>query len=151
MSALSHYFAYGSNMNPLRVAERGLKILNPIGAVLSGYRLVFNKKSKGSATTGHANIEYDPESEVEGVLYELNSNEEILKMDPFENAPVNYGRDMISLQTSGGAQWAWTYFANPALKEEGLLPEREYLEHLLKGKPYISNGYYKYLENHEVR
>lgn len=150
MLELNHYFAYGSNMNPLRVADRGLRISETVGAVLGGYRLVFNKRSKGSPTTGHANIEYAPACKVEGVLYELDSCEEILKMDPFENAPVNYGREVVSLKANGGIQWAWTYFANPALKEDGLLPEREYLDHLLSGKPYISIAYYDYLENIKV-
>ena len=150
MLELNHYFAYGSNMDSARVAERGLKTLVAVGAVLDGYRLAFNKKSKGPPTTGHANIEYAPGSKVEGVLYELDSGEEILKMDPFENAPVNYGREAVSLETDAGIQWAWTYFANPALKEDGLLPEREYLDHLLEGKPYISISYYDYLENIKV-
>ena len=137
-------------MNPLRVEERGLLTAKPMGAVLRGYRLAFNKKSKGSSITGHANIEYDPASNVEGVLYKLNSSEEILKMDPFENAPVNYGREAVRLETDLGDRWAWTYFANPALKQDGLLPEREYLEHLLEGKSYLSDSYYNNLERYEV-
>ncbi len=147
---VDHYFAYGSNMNPLRVAERGLKSAKPMSALLRFYRLVFNKRSKGSRTTGHANIEYDPVSNVEGVLYKLDSSEEILKMDPFENAPVNYSREAVRLETECGVRWAWTYFANPALKQDGLLPEREYLDHLLKGKSYLSISYYNNLERHEV-
>ena len=150
MAGLIYYFAFGSNMNPERVVERGLKVKNQVGAVLYGYRLEFNKRNQRSLLTGHANIEYAPARMVEGVLYELSSELEILKMDPFEKAPINYGREAVSLRTDVGPCWAWTYFANPALKGNGLLPERSYMAHLLKGKPYISQDYFSYLENHEV-
>ena len=121
-----------------------------MGATLSGFRMLFNKRSIGTPGIGHANIEYDKHSVVEGVLYELASPEEILKMDPFERAPVNYGRDMVIIETPEGKRWAWTYFANKALLGEKLLPESAYLDHLLKGKPYLSESYYNYLESTEV-
>ena len=112
--------------------------------------MLFNKRSTGIPGVGHANIAYDKKGVVEGVLYELASPEEILKMDPFERAPVNYGRDMVSLETAKGDRWAWTYFANEALLQENLLPERDYLSHLLKGKPYLSDSYFHYLDQIKV-
>ena len=71
-------------MNPERVADRGLFTRGETGATLRGFRILFNKRSTGIPGVGHANIEYDKKSVVEGVLYELASPEEILKMDPFE-------------------------------------------------------------------
>ena len=150
MTVIHFYFAYGSNMNPERVAERGLVTRDKMGATLSGYKMLFNKCSTGIPGVGHANIEYDKQGVVEGVLYELVSSEEILKMDPFERAPVNYGRDRVCLETAGGPRWAWTYFANAALLQDDLLPERAYLDHLLKGKPYLSDSYFNFLERCEV-
>ena len=150
MTVIHFYFAYGSNMNPERVAERGLVTRDKMGATLSGYKMLFNKRSTGIPGVGHANIEYDKQGVVEGVLYELVSSEEILKMDPFERAPVNYGRDRVCLETAGGPRWAWAYFANAALLQDDLLPERAYLDHLLKGKPYLSDSYFNFLERCEV-
>ena len=150
MTSGHFYFAYGSNMNPERVADRGLFTRGETGATLRGFRMLFNKRSTGIPGIGHANIEYDKKGVVEGVLYELASPEEILKMDPFERAPVNYGRDMVSLETAEGDRWAWTYFANEALLQENLLPERDYLDHLLKGKRYLSDSYHDYLDQIEV-
>ena len=57
MAGLIYYFAFGSNMNPERVVERGLKVKNQVGAVLHGYRLEFNKRNQRSLLTGHANVE----------------------------------------------------------------------------------------------
>lgn len=157
-------------MNPARVAERGLLTDSVMAGSLSGYTLCFNKGGRHlggdrgghTANVGHANIEPTsassssatlscdgrssarinaPEGLVEGVLYRLSYPEEILKMDPFERAPWNYGRDVVSVATNEGDIWAWTYFANPAVKQDGLSPSREYLDHLLAGQAYLSAPY----------
>ncbi len=133
--AVRHYFAYGSNMNPARVADRGLSVLGAQAGVLKGFRLLFNKMSRDHNGVGHANIEFDRHSVVEGVLYELAHADEILKMDPFERAPWNYGREVVAIRQGQNTTWAWTYFANPAVKIAGLRPPRAYMAHLLAGEP----------------
>ena len=95
-----HYFAYGSNMNPARVRERGLEVTAYCGASLEGVRLVFDKVSRRHPNFAHANIVYAPGERVEGVLYRLASAAEILKMDPFERAPWNYGRDAVLVRVT---------------------------------------------------
>ncbi|MFU8817687.1 MAG: gamma-glutamylcyclotransferase family protein [Pseudomonadales bacterium] len=140
------YFAYGSNMNALRVRERGLAVAHIESASLPGFRLLFDKHSAPHEGAGHANIAYAPGSVVEGVLYWLADVDEIVKMDRFERAPVNYGRDVVQVQTGTGAVACWTYFANPAVRRAGLRPPRSYLNHLLLGKPYLSAGYFAALQ-----
>jgi gamma-glutamylcyclotransferase (GGCT)/AIG2-like uncharacterized protein YtfP len=143
MSAMreERYFAYGSNMNPERVRQRGLLFTRVEGARLRGYALGFGKQSRDHAGSGHAHIERAPDDIVEGVLYLLAGPEEIWKMDPFERAPINYSRDAIVVETSSGHVAAWTYFANPAVMAPNLFPRRDYLAHLLEGRPYLSRGY----------
>ena len=173
-----HYFAYGSNMNPARVRERGLQVAACCGASLEGMRLVFDKVSRQHPNVAHANIVYAPGERVEGVLYRLASAAEILKMDPFERAPWNYGRDVVLVRASrqlscaegvssaaasvatakagGGGDCpeglvpAWTYFANQAARREGLKPPAEYLAHLLAGRDYLSADYFAWLRRIEV-
>ncbi len=135
------YFAYGSNMNPVRVADRGLVIVEATGGSLSGYRLKFNKQSRDHEGIGHANVVYAPGTVVEGVVYELADVHEIHKMDPYESAPVNYGRDVVPIETAQGQVWCWTYFANKAVVREGLRPSQAYLEHLLAGRDHLSSDY----------
>ena len=139
----NHYFAYGSNMNPARVSDRGLSIQKATGARLEGYQLVFDKHSKHHQGSGHANIRWSPGHVVEGVIYTLASVSEIEKMDRFEAAPINYSRDMVRVDIGGCPVWTWTYFANPAVLKPGLLPTQAYLDHLLAGKPYLSDAYWK--------
>jgi hypothetical protein len=133
-------------MNLRRVRDRGLEVVHVEAASLPGHRLLFDKHSPLHEGAGHANIAYEPGSTVEGVLYWLATVDEIVKMDRFEAAPVNYGRDVIQVQTASGPQACWTYFANPAVRRPGLRPPRSYLNHLLAGEPYLSPGYFAVLQ-----
>ena len=145
-----HYFAYGSNMNPHRVADRGLAVTGALGGRLDGFELRFNKVAKAHPGQSHANIMARRGSSVEGVVYQLDSHREILKMDVFEHAPWNYGRDVVAVVTPSGSIWAWTYFANPAVLGEGLSPSQAYLDHLLAGQAYLSTEYFAALKQHPV-
>ncbi len=146
---IARYFAYGSNMNPARVRERGIIFGAVVGARLAGYMLAFDKSSSRHPDVGHANIVFDPAAVVEGVLYELDGPAEIQKMDRFESAPVNYSRDIVEVVTQHGVQSTWTYFANPAVLVAGLKPPRSSLDHLLAGREYLSPAYYEALAGWE--
>lgn len=140
------YFAYGSNMNSARMAERGLNIVRAISGQLAGYRLCFNKLARHNPAESRANIQYAPLQRVEGVLYQLESHREIAKLDPFEGAPRYYGRERYTIETSEGVIPAWVYVANPAVIGEGVLPPKWYVEHLLAGKEYLSDDYFSALK-----
>ena len=157
---VARYFAYGSNMNPARVRERGIRFHRATGAWIDGYALAFDKVSRRHDRLGHANLVVAPGERVEGVLYWLEGAGEIEKMDRFESAPVNYSREIVQVRVRGPVPTeastaalepesfesrgvvTWTYFANPAVRRHGLLPPRSYLEHLLAGRPYLSTEYY---------
>ncbi len=145
-----HYFAYGSNMNADRVQERGLPVVGASAASLPGLELRFDKISRQHPQCAHANIVYAPGSLVEGVLYELDAPEAIRVMDRFEHAPVNYGRDVVVVESGGRRIAAWTYFANHHARRAGLRPPADYLAHLLAGKPFLSESYHSWLAAHPV-
>jgi len=139
------YFAYGSNMNPQRVASRGLTFDTVRGGVLRGYRLTFDKQSSDHPRSGHANLTVDPQSHVEGVLYRLRDPNEIALMDRFERTPINYRREIVEVEADAEVILSWTYFANPGVIRGNLRPEREYLAHLLAGRAYLSGSYHAFL------
>lgn len=143
------YFAYGSNMNPARVRERGLQFEALAGASLRGYRLAFNKASNLHPGVGHANLQLAPGEYVEGVLYWLAGAAEIVKMDHFERTPINYSREIVQVEVEQQLVNTWTYFANPAVRRSGLKPPRTYLDHLLAGRDYLSEPYYQALARQE--
>jgi len=140
------YFAYGSNMNRSRMNGRGLDILGMSSAWIDGYSLKFNKRSQQDPNLGCANITYDSSARIEGVLYELKSESEIAKLDPFEGTPRRYSREVFQLATHQGSQSAWVYIANPAVIDNQLKPATWYLDHLLQGRDYITEDYWKNLK-----
>ena len=157
---VARYFAYGSNMNPDRVRERGIVFEHAAAAALEGFTLVFDKTSRAHAGLGHANVVPARGKTVEGVLYWLATGDEIGKMDRFESTPVNYSREVVHVRVAHqhlpsdhppapGVEHSlvttWTYFANPAVRQPDLRPPRSYLNHLLAGRPFLSEDYYEML------
>ncbi|MBS7660753.1 gamma-glutamylcyclotransferase [Pseudomonas lalucatii] len=139
------YFAYGSNMNPARMQARGLCVREAMAGSLPGFALCFNKRAVDRPGCAYANIRHQRGAVVEGVLYRLAELGEIAKLDPFEGTPIYYSRERLAILTVHGVQPAWVYIANPAFREEGLLPARDYLEHLLAGRQYLSEPYWSLL------
>ena len=138
---MPRYFAYGSNMNPARMAGRELQVIRAVAGYLDGFELCFNKRSRYGKNEARANIGYARHGRVEGVLYELADNSEIAKLDPHEGTPHYYSRERYLINTEQGALPAWVYVANPAVVAEGILPPRWYLKHLLAGEEYLTPQY----------
>lgn len=140
------YFAYGSNMNPARMQARGLRVSEVMPGRLIGYALCFNKRAMDRAPgRAYANIRYQRDGVVEGVLYRLAELDEIAKLDPFEGTPIYYSRERLAIVTAQGVQPAWVYIANPAFRQDGLLPSADYLAHLLQGREFLSEAYWSAL------
>ncbi len=148
-----HYFAYGSNMNPARMRARGLHFSTAEAAVLANFRLRFNKQSHCRPEVSYANIEPALGSRVEGVLYALEDSDAIGKMDHFEGTPVRYSRERLRIHTPGrgaaASEVAWVYLANPAYINNQLMPEQNYLAHLLAGEAFLSAEYLAWLHEHD--
>jgi len=128
----AYYFAYGSNMNPERMLRRGARFKGYRRGVLKNYELRFNKlRLNGSAA---ANAVFKPGARLEGVLYELeNPAEAIEALDRAEGYPSHYDRKILPVETPEGKLVdAVVYLAQPWVVKEGLVPEREYFEHLLR-------------------
>ena len=123
-------------MDKKRMIERGVKIINMLPAKLEHYKLKFNKVSKQGAV---ANIEYNKDSIVEGILYAVESLE---LLDKYEGYPKHYNRILLKINNVD----AYVYLANNEYIQEGLLPNQDYLNHLLEGKDFLSEEYYNKLK-----
>lgn len=135
------YFAYGSNMNPARVAARIGATRRVLPGVLHDHELRFDKVSK-VAGIAHANVAPVPGARVEGALFRLENPEQIRHMDPFEGYPHEYDRHRLPVVTAEGAFEAWVYIAAPGMTAPSLKPAREYLAHLLAGQAFHSTEYH---------
>ena len=142
-----YYFAYGSNMDTNRVEERGLGYTEVVGGCLNGFKLRFNKRSRLKPVSGRANLQQCSKSSACGVLYKLQDPSDVVVMDSFEHAPVDYRRLIVEVHTAHQPVAAWTYFATPRATDNSLKPQRSYLNHLLAGRDFLPNEYVAMLEN----
>lgn len=139
-----NYFAYGSNMNPARMQERGMEIFSMHIGRLHNFKLKFNKQALTN-NTGYANIEIAKKSFVEGVLYRVNKRD-IKKLDFFEGFPFHYKRYLVNIELYPNYFIkAIVYIAVQSWIRQGLKPSKEYLQHLLKAKKYLTRDYYHYI------
>jgi len=115
------YFAFGSNLHTPQMSERcpGSRVLQP--GVLKGYRLAFSGYS-GRWEGGVATIVTDPSCEVQGLLYDLNEEDQ-RNLDRFEGFPTVYDRLQVSVEErDGNLHSAMTYqkrnsdIATPSLR-----------------------------------
>lgn len=146
---LSWYFAYGSNMNALRLFEERLKpegvgAGDRIAGRLDGWRLAFNKQGRVPGT-GAGNIVPAPGEVVHGTLNLLPAKGfEVL--DRYEGvAGGHYERRVLPVlrgDTSATVE-AITYVA--LLVADGLRPTRDYLGHLLAGRDLLPADYFRRL------
>lgn len=145
------YFAYGSNMNPARLADQRLKEravqMGPrIGGRLDGWRLAFNKVARVPDGAAAANIVEAPGEVVHGTLNQM-PEAGLAVLDLWEGvAGGHYARRTVPVARAdtGETVEAVTYIA---LKVgEGLRPTREYLGHLLAGKDLLPAAYWEKLK-----
>jgi gamma-glutamylcyclotransferase (GGCT)/AIG2-like uncharacterized protein YtfP len=121
------YFAYGSNMDEGQMRERcpGARLVS--SATLNDYRLdftIFSPKRK----CGCADVVSAPGHKVYGLVYSI-SEEELVRLDGYENVPVAYKRNIAEVTlVTGKAQNAFIYevvdkqpFMSPSKGYIGLL------------------------------
>ncbi len=126
------------------IHQKGVTFKSRVHAILSGYRLIFNKSS-GKPGQGFANIVATDEGLVEGVLYEI-GGVDLEKLDQKEGYPDHYNRFLLSVTPEvGESEKAWVYVAQPSKVQAGLKPTKEYLGHLIAGCDLLSQTYCKKL------
>lgn len=145
---MKYYFAYGSNMNSLRIKNRKFVYSKRLKAKLFNYKLIFNAinfKLKGAA---FANIMPSANSIVEGIVY-LTNEKSLKELDKFEiSGKCDYHRKELEVETDEGKLLCVVYVTDKIAIN--LKPTKEYLSHLLKGKEFLSKGYYEKLKKIET-
>ena len=136
------YFAYGSNLHPLRLAERVPSSRLVGTTILPAHALRFHKRSRdGSAK---CDVVPDPGAVVHGALFELEARDDAM----LAAAEEGYERVAIQVDTPGGAREAFTFRARPERIAADLVPYRWYRELVVIGARYhrFPSGYVARLE-----
>ena len=146
------YFAYGSNCNPAIMAKKGVEFTSRSPGTLRGYRLRFNKKAFREQLPdgiGFANIHADPVGTVEGLVYEI-VDHHLSRLDESERYPEHYTRISVAIETESGLEECQAYHAQLDKTADGLVPSRNYLNHILAGKDFLSRQYYEAIDQSQT-
>lgn len=132
MSGTLKYFAYGSNLHPLRLVQRTPSCRLLGAASLPGYRLAFNKR--GADASGKCNIVRPPQGRhgVHGALYLI----EACDKPALDCAEGGYRVQSCLVQAGGQAHEAFTYVARQESLEKGLAPYHWYHALVMAGARY---------------
>lgn len=128
------YFAYGSNLHPLRLVERVPSASLLRMACLNRHRLSFDKQSidgSGKCTIAHTGKTQD---QVYGAVYEIAASEKII-LDEYEGD--GYHDIEINIRSQGMAFECFTYVARDASLQSGLLPYDWYKGLVILGAEYL--------------
>ena len=134
------------------MARKGVEYKSRRHAVLPGYQLLFNKKALREnlpKDIGFASIVESPGEAVEGILYDI-VDEHLGRLDESERYPDHYDRIEIIIEVEGEDLPCFVYKAQPDKVAFGLKPSRNYLNHILSAKDFLSVQYYNALDRSQT-
>lgn len=148
------YFAYGSNLDPDQMEDRGIKVKESEIAELPGWKLAFTIYSDPWGG-GVADILPSSGEKVKGVIYTI-AEDSLKNLDRYEGRRVEdnmergmYRRQYIPVKVKERWETVLTYIVNRAVeykRKVDLKPSQEYLETIISGarehgldKEYIEN------------
>lgn len=131
-----HYFAYGSNLHPIRLMER-VPSASLVGVVKHTHHyLTFHKKSNdGSSKCNMFNTGSESDL-VYGAIYKI-SPEHKNELDGFEGKGYGYIEDPIHLNHEGKEYICFTYRAQPSYIVDDLPPYHWYKQLVVLGARYL--------------
>lgn len=131
-----YYFAYGSNLHPMRLMER-VPSATLVGVVeLNNFRLTFHKKSTdGSSKCNLFESEKDTDI-VHGAIYEIDDRQKNA-LDDFEGKGSGYIDTQIKLSYQEREYLCFTYLAQQSYIIDNLRPYNWYKEIVLLGATYL--------------
>ncbi len=140
-----HYFAYGSNLHPVRLTERVESASLITATRVFGYQLKFHKLGQDDSAkcnlwhTGH------PSDSVHGAIYTLASRHKYL-LDEFEGKDSGYIDSEIEVPLGDGTLRCFTYLAQKAYLRDSIKPYDWYKQLVIQGAYYLDFPDY-YLQN----
>ena len=140
---MRYYFAYGSNMDFDQLKERCPSAQFVSIGYLKDHALKFTIYSP-VRFCGCADIVFSQDCLVFGVVYKL-SEDDLRKLDYFENVPHSYVRVKRNIMVGNIAQLIDTY---TVLSKDKHTPSKKYMRHLISGakKFGLPEEYVKFLK-----
>ncbi|MEA3274376.1 MAG: gamma-glutamylcyclotransferase family protein [Pseudomonadota bacterium] len=130
--ARPYYFAYGSNLHPLRLRLRTPSARLFGRAQLRGHRLRFHKRGRDGSAKCDAWRTGRSEDVVHGVVYRV-ARRDRLDLDRAEDLGRGYDRVRRWVSVNGRTRAVFTYVARPEAIVDDLMPFDWYLGYVLRG------------------
>ena len=132
-----YYFAYGSNLHPVRLRERVPSARLFASTELRGYRLAFHKQ--GADGSGKCNLleTGNEEESIHGAIYTLEPEHKPL-LDHFEGRGYGYLDRPLQLTHQGLKLNCFTYLAQEAHIRSSIQPYHWYKELVLQGARHLN-------------
>jgi len=131
-----HYFAYGSNLHPVRLIERVPSARLVCAAELAQHKLSFHKKSRdGSSKCNLYKTESDPDI-VHGAIYEIDPRHKE-SLDKFEGNGFGYFDSPILIKNKGIEYNCFTYLARCSHIADNVIPYHWYKQLVVLGARYL--------------
>jgi gamma-glutamylcyclotransferase (GGCT)/AIG2-like uncharacterized protein YtfP len=129
------YFAYGSNMHPLRLHKRvpSSEIIECVR--LPGYQLHFHKVSHDGSAKCNILYSGDPADQVHGVVYRMRADERCL-LDDAEGLGRGYELSYFDIETARHSHQVFCYRADPRYIDDQLRPYDWYRQLVLSAARY---------------
>jgi hypothetical protein len=131
-----HYFAYGSNLHPVRLKKR-VPSATPIAPIeLPGGTLHFNKAGNDGSSKCSISLTRDFNRSIWGVLYSLHYSEVHL-LDKAEGVGFGYKKSLLMVTHQGVEIPAFTYLVQDSHVSESMVPYDWYHQLVLHGARYF--------------
>jgi len=115
------YFAYGSNMHPVRLHERIGPATFIAVAAAAGFRLAFHKRGRDGSGKCDMLRTDRREDRVHGVVFRID-HEQKAKLDAFEGVGRGYVETELTVRTREGELRVHSYTAQPGHTDPALAP-----------------------------
>lgn len=133
---MMRYFAYGSNLHPMRLLERAPSANLVHVTKVSKHRLTFHKKSNDGSTKCNLYQTGSESDTVYGAIYEIDAEHQE-RLDHFEGNGYGYIDNQIMLQHRGQEHSCFTYIAQQSHVVDKLRPYHWYKELVILGARYL--------------
>ena len=131
-----YYFAYGSNLHPMRLMDRVPSAEFVEISSLEGYRLTFHKKSTDGSSKCNI-FEAEKENDiVYGAIYKIDEAHKN-DLDKIEGKGHGYIDNQLSIVVKGKEYLCFTYLAQQSHIVDDLHPYHWYKEMVVLGSKYL--------------
>lgn len=133
---MTHYYAYGSNLHPIRLKERVPSAELVAVTDIDRHRLVFHKRSHDGSAKCNLHKTGCRSDRVYGAIYEIAPEHKSL-LDRYEGRGFGYSDDKINLPHRGREYSCFAYVAQQTHIFNELKPYHWYKKLLVLGARYL--------------